>query len=281
MKIQIAESNRFGRLTLAKLTAFERSLGTKLPEAYRKHLLEHNGGYVDGSRRLMILHHIHGIHDGPDWARFPDGSKNYYGGLVPEHLLPIADDPGGNLICIVLIGPDRGAVCFWNHERADNPVESITQLAPDFDAFLRGLAIRVAIARKRIGVIKEAMADIGINTPVYAGKTVLDLAFERGSLRMIRLLVHAGAKIRPDALIEAVRNNAPNTIRFLLAHGVDVNYAIPDTGFTALMLSASRDGVDVARLLLTHGANRSPKNHWGKTAADLANSRSMKQLLRR
>ena len=115
MKIRIVDSNRFGKLTPAKLNAFEKSLGSTLPEPYRTHLLNHNGGYVDGAKRLGNLHHVYGIHDGPGWARFHDRSQ-MYGGLVPERLLPIADDPGGNLICIVLSGPDRGALCFWDHE---------------------------------------------------------------------------------------------------------------------------------------------------------------------
>jgi cell wall assembly regulator SMI1 len=111
MEVRIVDSNRYGKLTLARLKSFERSLGTTVPEPYRKHLLDHNGGYVEGARRLGVLHHVHGIHDGPAWARFRDRSQ-VYGGLVPERLLPIADDPGGNLICIVLAGPDRGVVCF-------------------------------------------------------------------------------------------------------------------------------------------------------------------------
>jgi hypothetical protein len=278
MEIRIVESNRFGKLTPAKLKAFEKSLGATLPEPYRTHLLEHNGGYVDGARRLGDLHHVHGIHDGPQWARFHDRSQ-MYGGLVPERLLPIADDPGGNLICIELSGARRGAVCCWDHERAGDPAGSVTPLAPDFGAFLRGLAIKYAIARKRMTVVKEAVAEVGANTPVYAGKTILDLAVERGSLRMVKMLVEAGARISPDALIEAVRNKAINTVGFLLARGVEVNYAVPETGFTALMLAASRDAVDVAKVLLKAGADPNASNRWGKTAADLAHSSKMKKLL--
>jgi hypothetical protein len=277
MEIRIVESNRFGKLTPSKLDAFEKSLGSTLPEPYRTHLLEHNGGCVYGAQQLGDLHHVHGIHDGPEWARFHDRSQ--YAGLVPERLLPIADDPGGNLICIVLSGPDVGAVCFWDHERADDPVASVTPLAPDFGAFLRGLAIKYVIARKRTKAVKTAVAEVGIDTPVYAGKSILDLAIERGSLRMVKMLVRAGARIGPDRHIEAVRNKAINAVRFLLSCGLDVNYVVPETGFTALMLAASRDAVEVAKLLLQAGALRTAKNIWGKTAAELAHSSRMKELL--
>src|SRR5439155_4943729 len=123
------------------------------------------------------------------------------------------------------------------------------QLAPDFDAYLRGLAVFVAVRRKRFAVVREAFEGLG-DVPVYGRKTILDFALECGSLRMIKMLVAGGAKLRPDALIEAVRNAAPNTSRFLLAQGIDVNYADPETGFTALMLAASRDAGEVAELLL-------------------------------
>ena len=278
MRIDIQDSNRFGRLAAERLAAFEQSLGTKLPEPYRVHLQAHNGGYVDGAREIQELHHVHGIHDGPDWARFPD-SQAIYGGLVPRHLLPVADDPGGNLICLVLHGSNRGAVCFWDHESAGDPDEGLTELAPDFDAFLRGLAIKVAIARGQVDLVGEAVDEVGLDAPVYAGKTMLDLALDEGSEPIIGLLMNKGATVRDDALIEAVRSESIETVEVLLARGVDVSYAIPDTGFTALMLAASCDTTEIAELLLRHGADPAKRNRWGKTAADLAHSAQMKGVL--
>lgn len=280
MRIDIQDSNRFGKLAPERLAAFEKSLGTKLPDPYRVHLQAHNGGYVDGAREIYELHHVHGIHDGPEWARFPD-SQAIYGGVIPRHLLPIADDPGGNLICLVLSGSNRGAVCFWDHESAGDPDESITELAPDFDAFLRGLAIKVAIARGQVDLVSEAIDDVGLDAPVYAGKTMLDLAFDEGSEPIIGLLMNKGALVRDDALIEAVRSASIETVEVLLARGVDVNFAIPDTGFTALMLAASGDTTEIAELLLHRGADPAKRNRWGKTAADLAHSAKMKGILRR
>ncbi len=278
MRIVIQDSNRFGHLAPERLAAFEKSLGTMLPEPYRVNLQAHNGGYVDGAREIYELHHVHGIHDGPNWARFPV-SQAIYGGVVPQHLLPIADDPGGNLICLVLNGSNRGAVCFWDHERARSPDESITELAPDFDAFLRGLAVKVAIARGDVDLVREAIEEVGLDAPVYAGKTMLDLAFDQGSEPIIGLLMNKGAKVRDDALLEAVRNASIETVQVLLARGIDVNFAIPDTGFTALMLAASRDTTEIAELLLHHAADPSKRNRWGKTAAELAHSSKMKKLL--
>lgn len=278
MNTRIVHSNRFGILAPARLVAFEETLGASLPEPYRAHMLDHNGGYVRGARQLNIMHHVFGIHNGPDWARFPDRAR-IYDGLVPQRLLPIADDPGGNLICISLSGSDRGAICFWDHERASDPIGGVTMLAPDFAAFSHAIAVKYAIARKRIQFVKKAATELGVNEPIYAGKTILDLAIERGSFRMVKMLVQAGSRIGPDAIIEAVRNNAINTVRFILSQNIDVNYAIPETGFTPLMLAASGDAIDVAKLLLDAGANLTPKNRWGKTAFELAHTPQLKQLL--
>jgi SMI1 / KNR4 family (SUKH-1)/Ankyrin repeats (3 copies) len=279
MQIRIVESNRFGTLNTAELEAFERRLGATLPDDYRRHLLQHNGGYVDGATRIGELHHVYGVHDGPEWTRFLDRAATR--GIIPERLLPIANDPCGNQICVVLSGSDRGAVRFWDHEGGLEPDASVTQLAPDFDAYLRGVALKVAIARKQANVVRKAAQELGVHAPVYAGKTLLDLVFERGSLRLVKMLVAMGADIRPNALIEAVRNAAPNTVNYLLNRGANVNYAIPETGFTALMLAASRNTTAIAEVLLQHGADTTPCNRWGKTAAELAHSRRMIKLLQK
>jgi hypothetical protein len=279
MQIDIEDSNRFGTLVPGRLAAFEKTLGTTLPEPYRAHLLKHNGGYVRGAREIHLLHHVYGIHDGPNWARFP-ATPSLYGGLVPKNLLPIADDPGGNLICIVLDGADGGAICFWDHESTGEPDHGVSPLAPDFDSFQRGLAIRVALAGEDAAFVQEAVKEIGLDAPVYAGKSVLDLAFEDGSDPIVRFLVDAGARVRNDALIEAVRNASMEMVEMLLSRGIDVNFVITETGFTSLMLAASRDTVELAKLLLRHGADRTTRNRWGKTAADLAHSAQMKEVLR-
>jgi hypothetical protein len=280
MRIEIADSNRFGRLDPARLAAFEKASGTVLPEQYRARLLQHNGGYVHGARKIHELHHVYGIHDGPEWGRLlPPGVR--LPGLLPNKLLPIADDPGGNLYCISLSGADRGAVYFWNHERAVDPSRSTTLLAPDFDAFQRGLALKVAIARDQVDDVWSAVQEVGLDAVVYEGKTALELALERGSEAVIRKLLDAGARVPRDALVSVARSASVLIAEALLARGVDVNHAVVETGFTALMMASSADAVDVAALLLRHGADPAKRNRWGKTAAELAHSARMKDLLRR
>jgi hypothetical protein len=279
VKLEIEDANRFGKLSNVTLDKFEKRLGARLPEPYRKFLQLYNGGHPRGARKISALHHVYGLHDGPSWAQFPDREK-IYDGLVPERLLPIGDDPGGNLICISLLGNDRGTVYFWDHECARDEAHSLTVLAPDFDSYILGLSWKVAVSRKRIDAVRRAVAGgLDVNRPVYGGQTRLDLAVRWGSLRMVKMLVTAGAKVRPDAIMAAVRNVAPNTVTFLLDRGADVNYADSETGFTPLMLAASGGAEKLARLLLNRGADPTPKNRWGKTAADLARTPDLKTLL--
>ena len=67
-----------------------------------------------------------------------------YHDRVPKPLLPIANDAGGNLICISTSGPDQGCIYFWEHENeveeGEEPtMENVWFVAPDFDTFLSHL----------------------------------------------------------------------------------------------------------------------------------------------
>ncbi len=277
MHIPIIESNKYGSLTLENLKAFETRLGTRLPESYRRFLLKHNGGRGNGAKGFGYLHHFFGIHQGPNWSRLSHFAE--LNGIIPNGFLPIATNPCGDEICLCIFGANRGAVYFWNHEAGPEPSASLTKLADGFKSFQRGFAVKVAIARKRLKVIRRIVKEVGVDVPVYGGQTLLDLAFEQGSLRMVKLLVAAGARIRSDALIEAVRNGARNTVNYLVQRGLDINFAIPETGFTALMLAASCNTTEIVEMLLDHGAKTDFRNRWGKTAADLAHSDQMRAVL--
>ena len=63
---------------------------------------------------------------------------------VPTDLVPIARDPGGNLICISIGKDDLGAIYFWDHEMetegdARNYYENVFLIASSFSEFLKGL----------------------------------------------------------------------------------------------------------------------------------------------
>lgn len=65
---------------------------------------------------------------------------------LPFRLIPIAHDPGGNLICISCEGADNGFVYFWDHENEvdyhvaeDNDFSNLFFIAKSFNEFLEGL----------------------------------------------------------------------------------------------------------------------------------------------
>ena len=45
-----------------------------------------------------------------------DQAVEDYRGRLPSDVIPIGDDPYGNLICLGVRGGNRGAVYFWDHE---------------------------------------------------------------------------------------------------------------------------------------------------------------------
>ena len=56
-----------------------------------------------------------------------------YQGRMPPGLLPIADDPGGNIICLAVGGSDAGAVYLWDHEHANLPEGRVMEYFKDLD----------------------------------------------------------------------------------------------------------------------------------------------------
>lgn len=80
----------------------------------------------------------------PIWVRLPANLDAGY--FFPKNLLPIADDPGGNQICISLADKTFGQVYFWAHDEGE-PVDpdqadqhpSVYYLAPDFVGFTQNL----------------------------------------------------------------------------------------------------------------------------------------------
>jgi hypothetical protein len=63
---------------------------------------------------------------------------------MPEEMLPIAADAGGNLVLLALAGQDAGKVFFWNHEieaLVEDPASSehLNLIANSFQEFCEGL----------------------------------------------------------------------------------------------------------------------------------------------
>jgi len=101
--------------------------GVELPSEYLQVVLEYGCWYTPlGYTRFRFKHPVQGREDGILNVFFGimpghsyDVAKNFktYRGRVRSGLLPIANDPGGNIICLSTRGGDRGSVYLWDHEQ--------------------------------------------------------------------------------------------------------------------------------------------------------------------
>lgn len=105
------------------IISLESVLGAQLPDTYRKFLLLHNGGHPNpnvfpihnnpsdnrGQIDYFLCIKVKDIYNLPTWIR-------RYKNRIPHDLIPIAVDPGGNLICLSIMDINRGKIYFWDHE---------------------------------------------------------------------------------------------------------------------------------------------------------------------
>jgi hypothetical protein len=136
------------------LAALERELGVRLPDDYREFMLVHNGGrpepadfpipgepVPDSWSTLQFFLSLNGQEYYTDLGWHLDMFRD----RVPAELLPIAYDPGGNLVCLGIRGEHRGTVFFWDHElEAEEDKEpdyrNLSFVAESFTAFLQSLS---------------------------------------------------------------------------------------------------------------------------------------------
>ena len=136
---------------------FERESGYDLPSEYGEFLSAYGCQTPDGYAYFQyvdpyprgprgILNVFFGIDPGGGYDIL--GNLEQYQGRIPSHLLPIADDPGGNIVCLCVRGANRGAVYFWDHNdektvgEGKEPGDSnVYKLSDSFDHFIQGLEL--------------------------------------------------------------------------------------------------------------------------------------------
>lgn len=144
------------QLTEKDIAAVESLSGLSFPPEYRSHLLKHNGGACtpdvfsfeeNGSPSESNVDWFLAIYDG-DTDNLIDYIETYKLGekRMPDHMLPIAHDPGGNLVCISCGSNDYGKIYFWDHdnevdygEADDNDHSNLYLIAESFNQFIAGL----------------------------------------------------------------------------------------------------------------------------------------------
>jgi hypothetical protein len=121
--MKIENPNRHGPTSLDEIHQFEARRGLVLPAEYKQFLLKSNGGMPTHDCFVIPGFHGHGsslnsfygIHDDAPHHQLDRALKTYQD-RVPDDLIPIAYDAGGNVICIGWTGERLGKIYFWDHE---------------------------------------------------------------------------------------------------------------------------------------------------------------------
>lgn len=130
-------------VSIERIGRFENVLGARLPEDYRRFLLETNGGRPEqnvlpdenvGVDRFFSL----GSEEHSLDAVYADHRER-----IPSGFLPIAGWADGNLFCLSLQEQPPGAVYVWDHEFEAEEGQvfegTVTRVATSFSAFLQTL----------------------------------------------------------------------------------------------------------------------------------------------
>lgn len=120
-------------------------LGQRIPPSYKAFLAEHDGGEpvrngfsyagegeVENGEVQVFL----GIAPSPDGDLV--SKAKVMRDRVPPGVIVIADDPGGNHICLDSRDGRDGPVLFWDHEYESDPPDeaNLYEVAPDLQTFL-------------------------------------------------------------------------------------------------------------------------------------------------
>lgn len=148
--MQSIKSN--GTVSIEKIQNFENQNGIEFPQDYVSFLQKHNGGKPHPHTFEYKLHDgrswTGGVRDlfGFDLDNFKniDFFADMRGDRVPENMIPIGVDDGGNFILLGLSGQAEGKVYFWDHneesEDGDPPTDdNVYFMANNFTEFLNNL----------------------------------------------------------------------------------------------------------------------------------------------
>jgi len=121
---------------------FLESYGCYSPDAYT--YFRYLEPYPRGTRGMLD------VFFGVDTKGVYDLVASYerYRDRMPAELRPIAGDPGGNVICLAVDGPEKGAVYFWDHENEETVsgglkpgYSNVYLIGMSFDDFIASLEL--------------------------------------------------------------------------------------------------------------------------------------------
>jgi ankyrin repeat protein len=114
------------------------------------------------------------------------------------------------------------------------------------------------------------------NTPVFC-------AFEYQKIEMVDFLISKKADFygrRDFFLINAINHNLPDTIKWLIEKGCNINMKLPLDGEKSLLIDAlEKDKMEAAKILIEMGADVHEKDKSGKTPLHYASEKGQKEIV--
>ncbi len=126
-----------------QIKRFEQENGLLLPDSYKNFLLRSNGGEPKPDRLVVpgwrgkstAVNRFFGLGEGGNYDL--ETSLHNVEDYVPNGFMPIAEDSGGNLLCLGTTGSQEGKIYFWDHEEADgDDPHNLRELAESIDELL-------------------------------------------------------------------------------------------------------------------------------------------------
>lgn len=124
-----------------ELDRLQMQIGCTLPTDYRYFLTSHGPGGLGVAGSVPLPDHsalgarfdvdiLYGVGARDDWDPF-SLLQSTYGGVIPDGYLPIANDPGGNLL---LLQCGTGAIFAWDHEHRELDFETVERRIQELEA---------------------------------------------------------------------------------------------------------------------------------------------------
>lgn len=145
--------NSANKVSEEEVIEIENGLGIKFPEDYKAFIIQMNGGTpqedmlynfydeVSELENISIIRSFFSLY--ADDTVLKNNLKVIYNtmkneGTIPADMIPIADDPGGNIISISLNKDDYGFIYYLNHEFEDVETGYLmkSKIADSFNSFI-------------------------------------------------------------------------------------------------------------------------------------------------
>lgn len=149
--------NSVSSVTISYISELEKKLKIKFPNEFKNFIVENNGGIpeqdmlfdfydeVSETENTSVIRRFFSIYDDERDENRYDLVKIYKTMVIEkaisDRLIPIADDPAGNPICLSISEKDFGVVYYLNHEFEDVDTGFLIQskISDDFSQFLKDL----------------------------------------------------------------------------------------------------------------------------------------------